>query len=636
MINLRDYFRHDRSRYERPNLGWRCGRAAMWGMPCERGPSAAGVCCGVSACRPVKRGGAWTCCRTPANGGSCGAGPSETGECGQLQPPCVPRRTLSVWRGRLAVVAFGVALALIGLFSAGSAGKLSSIEPGPLTAQHAQFTQEAGCASCHTADGAGAAGWWKAFWTPASQPMAAGDAVHSLSGACAECHTFGGKEQLAHNTTFEKRSDVGPTDCLSCHTEHRGAIAPVSTITDAQCQSCHTVKVHDFTVDHPPFPKDFPGGKSDSIRFDHAAHMNKYFTDPKFAKLAPQSGCAGCHQSSDGMVDLQQASFKDTCANCHADAISKHDFVMFKWPVIEKNEIAPASIQNVCGVKGQVLADLQASMDAAKAGKTVAPKAQEDFSAVSLDDMTAVSAYVLGVPANDSVTYSGPVQKFLAGVIADGAGPFVAAAHSKLPNAATDRLFAGFNAEQARQAGCAWAANQEYDVMGAAAMSGWRADTLDIRYAKPSHADPTIKAWIEALAAQTPPADADERQRWSDARKEIMSASEGPGQCFKCHTASGPADGPLVINWNVAPAKANVHTRFDHRPHLSLMGPDKGCDQCHQPSNIAGTGAKNFAAITVSTCSNCHADNKVRDDCQLCHVYHQDSVLKRRVVSREN
>lgn len=637
----RDRFRHDRSTYERPTLGWTCGRAAAWGTPCAHGPSASGACGGVAACNPAQRGGAWTCRRPAAQGGPCASGPGAHGECGVTQPPCTPRRTLSVWRGRFAVLAVGIVLALIALFSSGADMRgpaISSIEPGPLSAAHAHFAAEAGCGACHQAHEQGAAGWWRAFWTPVAARVTAANspgAVHKLSDACVDCHGFGGKETLAHNAVFEKRSDLSATDCLSCHTEHRGAIAPVSTITEAQCQTCHTVKVHDFAKDHPPFPAGFPYDHAKSLKFDHANHIAKYFDDPKVVKFAPQGGCVGCHEVRDGARAIRPASFEAMCANCHQDSIARNDFVLFRWPEIEKNEIPAAAVEQACGVSGEALKSLRAALDAALRGQKPADRKDEDFSAISLDEPTAMTAYLLGVPSDDVTEFSSPVQKLLAAMMTDGVGPLADAAREKLPGADVDRMFAGFNAEQARQAGCAWAANREYEAPSPTAMAGWRADALDLRYSKPAHADPALRAWIEAVVGLQPPADADDRSRWSEAKRALMSPSEGPGLCFKCHTASGSADGAQKVEWKITLGAANPHTRFDHRPHVDLLGPEKTCVSCHSLNTAATIPAASsaFKAITLATCTDCHAATKVRDDCQLCHVYHQDPALMRRMMS---
>jgi hypothetical protein len=217
-------------------------------------------------------------------------------------------------------------------------------------------------------------------------------------------------------------------------------------------------------------------------------------------------------------------------------------------------------------------------------------------------------------------------------MMSDGVDPLVAAARERLGAAYNDRLFAGFNAEQARQAACAWAANQEYMPPGKDALSGWRADALDLRYTRPTHADPVIRAWVDAVAAMPAPADPDDKARLQVVKKELLAA-DGPGQCLKCHAISGPANGPQTVSWQVQLRSAAPQTRFDHRPHLNLLGPEKTCTSCHQlgdgSASVVSAGLK---PITLATCTECHAAGKVRDDCRTCHVYHQDHAFKKRMV----
>ncbi len=570
-MSRRVRFGHDRSRYERPSLGWTCGRAALWGRPCARGPSALGVCGG--------------------------------------ETPCAPRRTLAVWRGRLSLLAAALALAVIGASGGGGgegAGGVGSLDAGPLSASHAHFSQTGGCATCHAAYGQGPAGWWKAFWTPAGP----GD-KHRLAASCVECHGFGGNEKLAHNQAFAKRADLRPTDCLMCHTEHKGRQAGPSAITEAQCQTCHTRKVEDFARDHSPLPAGFPYDHPKGIRFGHASHMSKHFSDPRVASKAPQGGCVGCHEVRTAGRTMRAAGFETACAGCHAESIAKRDFVLFRWPEIEKNEIAAADVAAACG------------------GAGVAPGA---FSAVSVESPTALAAYLLKAPADDVAAYSGPVQKLARAMLRDGADAVVAAVASRL-DAAPERLLAGFNSEQARAAACAWAANREYEPPGKSAQAGWRAEALEIRYAKPGHADPVLRAWIEALAAEAAPADAADRTRLAAARQEIASP-DGPGLCLKCHLTAGPAEGPLMVRWQHSLGAARPLTRFDHRPHIDLLGPEKTCTTCHKLSAAApAADAGQFQPLELRTCAACHAAERVRDDCRLCHVYHQDHALMKRMMT---
>jgi hypothetical protein len=621
-------FRHDQSGYERPTLGWRCGRAANWNMPCKRGPSAQGVCGGQNTCAPLRSGEKWQCRRSAAEGGPCPSGPGADGSCGLRRPPCVPRRTLSVWRGRLSVLAIGFVLAVVAILAYkidATSGAPTSLDPGPLSAPHSHFAGTDACSTCHTAFGGGTTGWWRAFWSPAAlmpEKQPGDTAAHRLSAACTECHSFGGFEEHPHNRNFETRTDLGPTDCLMCHTEHKGRLATITKLSQAQCQSCHTRPIKDFAVDHPQFAPKFPYEHLQAITFDHANHFNKYFSQPGLKAQVPPGGCIGCHEIGDGGRALQPAKFEGTCSNCHADAIAKKDFILFRWPEIDNNDIKPDEIAKSCGASA-----------VPPPPKTEPGKPAPAFSGVSADPLNLMSAYLLDTTADSAADYEKPVQDLARDMMANGADPLVDAVASHLPNAKKERLFSGLDSEQVRQAACAWAGNQEYSQPGQTAVPGWRADDLDLRYTHPSHADPVVKAWLDALASAPMPSDDDAAARMVRARREILSFGDGPGLCTKCHAVSGQRGGPLTVSWQVQLGTSPQQTRFDHRPHLDLLGPEKTCTSCHKLADsvlsVENTGLK---GIALDTCEECHAAGKVRDDCQTCHVYHQGHAFRKRMM----
>lgn len=633
MTGEREKFRHDRSPYERPTLGWRCGRTVFWRRPCPRGPSAVGACGGVSDCTPGRLGDSWQCRRRPADGGPCAAGPGSDGTCAVRRAACAPRRTLRVWRSRVTLLAAGLTLALIALF-AGSAGmepvRFSSLDPGRLSAAHAHFAGEAGCAACHGAHDRGAAGWWRAF-----RGVGTADSPHRpLAAMCLDCHGFGGRENLAHNQVLEKRGELRQTDCLMCHTEHKGQTAAASTMTQEQCQSCHARKIDSFAADHPPFPAGFPHDHARTIRFDHASHFGRHFTDPRLAAHVPAGGCVGCHQVENAGRTIRPAGFDTACAGCHADTIGRREFVLFRWPEIEKSEISADEVAETCGADGEALAELRAALDSARRGEAPpATKPPPVFSAVSADPPTSVTAFLLGVPADDTAEYSAPIQELARATMRDGIDPLMRLLSRLGATAKPQDLLAGLNTEQLRRAACAWAANREYEPPGQAVLPGWRADMLELRYARPAHADAVLRAWMETLAAAAP-ADSGDRERLATARKELMSPGEGPGACLKCHTAGGTSVGePLTLRWRHTLSDARPLTRFDHRPHIDLLGPEKTCTSCHRLATSASSTGAPFQPLTLGSCTTCHASGRVRDDCQLCHVYHQDHALIKRMMS---
>lgn len=560
----RDDFRHDRSRYERPSLGWRCGRATGWGRPCVSGP-----------------------------------GPD--GTCPHRDSPCAPRRMHAQLRGRIALVAAALVAALIVLL-AGDAARLvglpSSLDAGPLSAAHAVFIGEEGCASCHSAHGRGAAGWL----TAALGAVRPGSA-HAIDGACTSCHGFGGHETLPHNATFETRAELQPTSCVGCHTEHRGESRMAERVADAQCKSCHSGQVHGFSVDHPAFPPEYPSKPTGSKMFDHASHLTKHFVDPRNAQLVPKGACMGCHASEPRSGDIRIAGYDAACAGCHDQGIARRELLLMRWP-----ELEPAPAQETAGVCGTGGGD---------AGSDP----------VSLDPPNALLALLLGSSADDPATYGEPLRTLARAMVAEGSTPIVALAGKRLEGDPA-ALLRGLAGETARLAACAWTANREYEASSASG-PGWRAEALEIRYAAPGHGDPVIRVWLDAFARTARPQDAEDAERFEAARAEILGA-DGPGQCLKCHASTGPEEGPRRISWSRPAAPHDRLNRFDHRPHVTALGGESSCTSCHKPqATRTGTG---LASIARESCADCHRAGLAGDNCLTCHAYHQNHALKPRMA----
>lgn len=643
-MKRQDRFRHDVSRYERPNLRWRCGRAVTFiGQACMNGPTWDGRCGGTTECSPIQRAGSWRCSRREANGGPCASGPDAQGQCQRRRPPCAPRLSLSVWRARLSIIALGTAVSMIAVLFVGLDKRphaLSSVDPGPLSAAHAQFSGAAGCATCHAAHGKGAGAWWRALFAPAGTSGAGKE--HSLSEACLDCHSFGGKEKMAHNRAFDRSSFVRRTDCLTCHTEHKGGEGAITKLSALQCRACHEKQVQDFARNHPPFPEGFPYEHTQGIRFDHVSHLNRHFTDARVAANVPKGGCIGCHQVTSAGRAIRPAGFETACAGCHADSISGRDLVLLRWPELEESRILPYEIEKACGVAGEALEFLREQVEKARrGGQPSPPKPAEAFSSVSVDQPTGVMVHLLDVPGDDPQAYGEPVQVLVREMIEKGTAPLLALARKSVGTLPAERLFQGLAPEVARAAACAWAANQEYVAPVKSEGSGWRADGLELRYARPRHADPVMRAWVEWAAAASPSPDAGGPARLDAMRRELLSQTDGAGMCGKCHLGVGPARREDV-RWTYTLEIDRPNTRFNHRPHIDLLGPQKTCTICHAlavplaasgPAGAAPIPTSAFKPIKREACTACHEQGKVRADCQLCHVYHNDHALKKGMMS---
>lgn len=72
---------------------------------------------------------------------------------------------------------------------------------------------------------------------------------------------------------------------------------------------------------------------------------------------------------------------------------------------------------------------------------------------------------------------------------------------------------------------------------------------------------------------------------------------------------------PRIAAANV-PARWFTHARFDHRSHRLLH-----CEACHASSRTSTVSA-DVLAPGIETCAGCHRPGASRNDCALCHEYH--------------
>jgi hypothetical protein len=653
MTDLRDpdRYRFDRSPYERPTLKYRCARGGAWGKPCGRGPNSDGTCGGTAECVPVQNDrGRYECRRPAIAGGACSNGPLPDGSCSQSLPPCSPRRTLRGIRGRLAVLAFGIAVALIGGFTGletGTLARFNSFMPGPLSAGHAGFIASENCIACHAAHNGNAVAWAIAVFRPAD-----------VTASCTNCHAFGGPARKAHNTTFSDRPRLGETTCLMCHTEHRGADANIVTVDDAQCGACHEKQFVGFSKDHPPFSESFPAFRRTSIAFDHASHLGKHFVDARFADRAPAT-CVSCHTAAEGDRSLSLTPFETACASCHGDQMARRELVVLRLPELPENTLDPDSVLEACGPTLEAFETLVERVEALAAGDEPEELEEEEYEAVSVDELSLFDAYLLDVAADDPDEYTVPVYELMLAMAEGGAEPLADRLNERADRPVAARLLAGLNPEVVKRVACAWAANGEYESPAEPDMGGWFGDSVEIRYRPKGHADPVAASWIEfGIAAARDAGDDESGERAVALRDSLIAGKEGVGACIKCHAVSlasaESAENDLSVEWRARGRSSRPYHVFSHDIHIKLLNagsaklaePEKGCRRCHQLNAKAdfasgftdfdpSSFASNFGPITKETCTECHSAKQVRENCQLCHEYHREPSFKMRISQND-
>lgn len=235
-----------------------------------------------------------------------------------------------------------VVVAVIGLVLIAVQGSTREtlLSPGPLTFQH---SVTGGCAGCHQGFADGPAGWVKAAF-------GLSDPGHG-DRACHSCHDLGPHAERPHSRpaaalaavtrNAERRphdtpppvelalaswlfgqpgSESAAVGCSTCHREHQGVGADLTRIPAGACQACHAVKFDSFGDGHPPFGATL-FDRRQRIGFDHAAHLDRHFSEPDSRDKAP-SNCTDCHVAEADGRFMAVRRFEPMCGTCHGDEVA--------------------------------------------------------------------------------------------------------------------------------------------------------------------------------------------------------------------------------------------------------------------------------------------------------------------------
>ena len=222
-----------------------------------------------------------------------------------------------------------LALALVLVLGLGGAsGKDEWLSNGPLTASHALFGDE--CSTCHTA-GQG-----------------------TSDAKCSTCHEKRGDHPGAYSldTHFLYRSDEADRSspladeftCGTCHREHQGRSAPITSVADQSCNQCHDQG--NFGRDHVEFAfaaDSIPD--QDNLRFPHILHVREIMDQEEIDDV--ELTCLSCHNGQADGSGFEPLSFEQHCSDCHLTSSTRTP------------SMAVASAGNPIGV--QTLAQIQAS-----------------------------------------------------------------------------------------------------------------------------------------------------------------------------------------------------------------------------------------------------------------------------------
>jgi len=579
--------------YNRPNSKFLCGRSGLWQKPCGAGPNPDGSCGGTAVCQPTKSGDRWRCRRSRQDGGGCDLGPLPDGTCCLTQPACKPSKSLRVKRFRLSVIAALVVVALVCAFGVTGGFFFASDPPlrdaGTLSPKHAAVVGEAGCKACHEAHGQGPLQVLKTVFED--------NTPSKMTGKCLDCHVFEKEETSVHKAG----------QCSACHSEHKGSDLKLIKFNDQQCHTCHKVKFSDFGSSHPAFGDTFPHRQRTKINFDHNAHIGTHFKDARYSKAAPEEGCISCHSVGAAAKAVPVKSFAENCGSCHEKQISAQSLNLLTVPEFEGNPFDKDATETSCVDKGSA---------------EVVPG--EEYESVSTEALNPIAAVMLDVDPDNIADYQDAVARVLRDMTDSGAEPIAKLLDKEGAPAA--KLLAGLNADLVKAGACAWVSNEEFEPVDEGTFGGWQVQELSLSYRAKGHSDPVLKSWYDYAA---------------DAENDELSVHllkpDGPGACLSCHSVNNT--GLVEIAWKAGATSSNKLHRFDHRPHLNVLGPGSQCGTCHIVKKNAKYSAafsqddpkqfeSNFLPIKKETCSTCHNEKKVKQDCSTCHEYHENPAFR--------
>lgn len=618
------------TRYDRPNQPWICGRTAQ-GESCAFGPGESGVCPALAECQPVERSGLWICDRPEARGGLCDQGPTPDGKCCRSHS-CKPVRSLRSLRGVLirstAVFALGAVLMTLG-----NSRRNEWMAPGPLTSHHSQVLSGAAwnnrCESCHTVGNQPVSGLLAA--------VVGSDLGPTQLDKCMACHDQTIEPELAlvaHNVPHERlyAGGRGASDadahgkefaCAVCHQEHHGPQHAIAAMNNDRCQSCHAQKYESFATDHPNFAM-WPYERRTRIAFNHSTHQGKYF-----AEKGREFSCRQCHIEDATRGVQLTLGYDATCSECHDADITTSTaggVALLEMPMLDLEAFSAVG-RTVDDWPSQAVGDFDGKLPAITkllvAQDEPARKAlgvlgaDFDFFDVDIDDEQQLRA------AGDVAT---AVNHLL--------DKLVAGEESLIES----ELLLGIDRNAVKQSRRRWRSGQINRAADAPHPGDWFVDdaTLSVRYQPKGHADPIIKAWLEAVVQL-------EHVPLRDALLCELAAPNSPGRCTTCHSiesATGvAATGRLTINWRSHDGRDQPRgfTKFSHTPHL-LPQELRDCTACHSLDPHASTSSNytahnpaaytsEFAPISKASCAACHTQTAVGDSCTQCHNYHVKTPL---------
>ena len=423
---------------------------------------------------------------------------------------------------------------------------------------------------------------------------------------CMDCHRSGpakiGLYSLARHFVYARAETTDlshkltryageRTDCASCHPEHRGRLAALTQVTDANCLSCH--RYGSFTQRHPEFDFLAEHVPDDStLVFTHTHHTQIIYD--KYGLLNP---CQYCHVPARDGKGFMPIRFEPHCGECHMDGSRGTGLL----PVATGDQVGVETLDTIKarGEPGTYWAHVAnpseySSLGPTLYGKTAVvhrdPWVLENLRALrrslypGLGMADVLDTY--GIASNES-------PALLYREVADRLGQYASALNARREQAVRQDLTVFFrnNLNRARR-----------------------------QIADPSSFLPAAP-FLSLYQSAVPSLTAGKRQAMLTLADSLTST------CRLCH---------LVENASIARVqkdqRALIRARFDHSAHSNI-----DCLDCHSriplqledlaaytkkplPRSAEAASIQNLPGIKV--CQECHRPGKVSSACTTCHDFH--------------
>lgn len=211
------------------------------------------------------------------------------------------------------------------------------------------------------------------------------------------------------------------------------------------------------------------------------------------------------------------------------------------------------------------------------------------------------------------------------------------AASAPATPASSDAATGTDTAAETPQAAAAPALTIESDIdpESWAEYGGWYRQDYAIFYRPVGHKDKLVYSWLTLTGPMAPKGDTSPTAAVFNA----LTGKDAQGSCTKCHSVDDiPGKGRLV---NFSPpsveTKQGRFTAFVHEPHFAITE-SRGCLTCHDLAKDASylksyeqgdphSFSAGFGEIKKDQCQTCHMSGAARQDCLLCHDYHENGVV---------